>query len=58
MRNIIIFNPAVARDLIQGEFKITDIQPHKKYPRETIFYFEYSESLKKYLNEKHDIYIK
>ena len=56
--NIIIFNPAIARDLIQRDFKVVDIQPHKRHTRETVFYFEYSEGIKKYLGENHEIYIK
>ena len=55
--NIIIFSPSVARDLIRQDFKLVDIQPHKKHTRETVFYFQYTDLLRKYLKKEHSIFI-
>lgn len=57
-KNIIIFSGKVARDLIQKEYKIVDIQPDRKLPVKSVFYFENTEDIKKYLLNEHDIKVK
>lgn len=57
-KNIIIFSGKVARDLIQKDFKIVDIQPDRKIPVKSVFYFENTEDVKKYLLNEHDIKVK
>lgn len=58
LNNIVIFSPQIARDLIQKGFKVVDIKPDKNIRIKTIFFFENTEEIKKYLLEKHDIKIK
>lgn len=55
--NIIIFSARVARDLIQKDFKLHDIQPDNKYKIKTIFYFKNTKQLRNYLKENHNICI-
>lgn len=39
-KNIPIFTGKLAKFLMKKGFKLVDIAPNKKYPRETVFYFE------------------
>lgn len=55
--NIIIFSAKVARDLIQKDFKLNDIQPDNKYKIKTIFYFKNTKQLRNYLKKNHNICI-
>lgn len=58
LNNIVIFSPQIARDLIQKGFRVVDIKPDKNIRIKTIFFFENTEEIKKYLLENHDIKIK
>lgn len=58
MENIIIFSQRIARDLIQKDFKIVDIQPNMKNKERTVFYFANTKELREYLKENHNIEIK
>lgn len=58
MENIIIFSTRIARDLIQKDFKINDIQPNIKNKDRTVFYFSNTKEIRDYLKEKHNICIK
>ena len=55
--NIIIFSAKVARDLIQKDLKLNDIQPDNKYKIKTIFYFKNTKQLRNYLKKNHNICI-
>lgn len=58
MENIIIFSQRIARDLIQKDFNIVDIQPNAKNKDRTVFYFANTKELREYLKENHNIEIK
>lgn len=58
MNNILILSGKVARDLIQKDFKLVDIREDRKVPIKTVFYFEPTEELKKYLDKEHNIFIR
>ncbi len=58
IKNIVIFSGRVARDLIQKDYKIVDIQPDRKVPLKSVFFFENTEDIRKYLFKEHDIKFK
>ena len=58
MNSITIFSARIARELIQSKkFELLDISPDKKVKIKTVFYFENTPELRKYLKEKHNIEI-
>jgi len=40
-----VFNPAIAKKLVQMGFKIVDLKEHRENKIRTIFIFEYSKEL-------------
>lgn len=52
----VVSEPTIARKLIKMGYKVVDIKPKKKFPRETVFVFEivdgFMDQLNKYLEEK------
>ena len=55
IRNIPIYSVKVARDLIHKEFKIVDIRQNRNYPDKSVYYFEDTIEIRKYLSKEHNI---
>lgn len=57
MNNIVIFSAGVARDLIRENYNLVDIKPDTHIKFKTIFFFENTQEIRNYLEEKHNILI-
>lgn len=57
MKGITIFSGRIAKDLIHKGFKLVNINPDKINKIKTIFYFEDTETLRKYLKDNHNIHL-
>lgn len=56
MEKIFIFSGRIARDLIQSKkYNLIDITVNQKDKKRTVFIFEKSEELIKYLKERYNI---
>jgi len=53
----LVFNPSIARELVQMGFKIVDLKEHRQNKSKTVFVFEYSKQLENELL-KHSKFIK
>ena len=57
-RDITIFSIKVTKDLLKQGFRLTDIAPRKEIPNCSIYFFENTAEIKKYLKTVHNIIIK
>ena len=52
----VVSDPAIARKLLRDGYKIVDIKPKKKFPRESAFVFEsvngFDKAYDKYMQER------
>ena len=49
--NQIVFSTKLARILLKKKYVIDDIQPNKKNPQRTVFYFKNAPGLSKNIND-------